>query len=464
MTDIQSKLLVLMDEIKEICEKEKLSYIVSGLSYAYIINHKSFEDEQGIFDIMMPLKDALKLEKYVNNDKNEDRIVESWNNNPDLQMLYFRYVDNTTLFIEGNSAERRKYQGIHINIYPTREFEPSNDVRGIERYIQLLNYKQEKFAGKIIAYKFLTRVTHMERFKAHIMRKIKLDNANYIHHGYLNRKKMNKQEMINFVFDANLKATKPFKTKRYLPKDIAQNEGSEGENCLAYMDERSHVYKLPISLYTDVSETEFEGKKFRVYNKKEDYFSTLYGTDWKNKVEEEIPGTSMSSVIADAEIPYEEYFEYIKDDKTTLDDICENKLKYNYWMGQVYNPAVNKTWHTYMMVRRSVERIDIWYKLRKKREALKKAYDEKDIAKLKKILSGYIKTTEKYRAEKIGFYIDDELFKFARLIWDNGDYPEYSDGEGNKLSYPDYIYSLVPELYKSETPDQYFAKRGKTFE
>ncbi len=452
-----------MDEIKDICKKEKLNYIVSDLSFAYIKRHKKFEDEQCYFNIMMPLKDALKLEKYVNKNLSESRVVESWNNNPDLQMLKFHYVDKTTLFFDGGSPEKRKHKGIYITILPTRQFEPSNDVRGIERYIQLLNYKQERFVKWIVLFKLATRITHINLFKRYIMRYVKLENANYIHHGYLNRKKMTKEEMINYVINANVKATKPFTTLRFMPEDQI-TESTEGEKCLAYMDERSKVVKLPIDLYKDIDEVEFEGKTFNVYKDEEVYFETMYGIDWKIKITDEILGSDRSTVFYDTEIPYTEYLDYIKDDETTLEDITDSKLAYNYWMGQVHNPAVEKAWHTFMMARRGVERIDTWYRLRNKRDDLKEAYENNDLPKLKKLMKGYIKNTDKYLAEKIGFYIDDELFKYAEVIWEDEGRPERTDKDGNKITFAQYVYSFVPDLYKSETPDEYFEKRNKTFE
>lgn len=463
MTDLQSRILLLMNEINDICEKQKLKYVVSGLYAAYVTAKKSFEDELCFFNIMMPFKDAVKLEKYVNKNMSDTRAVESWSNNSELQSLKFRYVDKTTLLFDGGSSEKHKFNGVCINIMPTREFEPSDEVRGIERYVQLMNFHQEEYAFKLITSKLITRVTHLRRFKAHYMCKIKLDNANYIHYGYLKRNKMTKEEMVKYVIDANLKATKPYTTLRYIPEDKL-TEDTKPEKCLAYADEKSNVIKLPADLYTNIEKVDFENTKLNVYKEKDKYLEALYGLDWAAKLEDDLPTSDRSTFIYDLEIPYSEYLEYTKDDKVTLDEITDNKLKYNYWMGQVHNPAVNKTWHTFMMARRSVERIDLWYKLRSKREALKEAYEKEDLAKLKKLMNPYLKATEKYLREKIGFYIDDELFKYAAYIWKNEGKPDRKDAEGNLVSYDKYVYSFVPELYRTETPDQYFAKRGKTFD
>ncbi|MCH5303943.1 MAG: LicD family protein [Ruminococcus sp.] len=460
MTNVQSKLLSLVDEIVEICKKEKLNYIVSDVTAAYITDHKSFNEDQCLFNIMMPLPDIIKLEKYVNKNLSETRIIEYWKNNPDLYMLKFRYVDKTTLFFDGGVAEKRKYNGIFVNILPTREFEPANDVRGIERYIQIQNYGQKSLVPALIICKLLSRITHINIFKSLVMRRVKLDNANYIHYGLLKSGKMTKEKMIDYVITENLKANKPFRSARFLPEELVNENEEIKENCLAFMNDKSNVIKLPIDLYTNVKEVEFEGRKYNVYAEQEKYLETMYGADWYAISREDIPGSTRSTVICDTEIPYEEYMEYIKDDEVTLTDIRERKLEYNIWMGKVHNPAVNKTWRTFYRARRSVDRIDIWYKLRNKRDKLAEAYEAKDIAKLKKILKPYINATERYRVDKIGFYIDDELFKYATLVWESENRPGKTDSEGNMLTYAQYIYSLVPDIYKTETPDEYFAKRG----
>lgn len=464
MTDIQSRILLLMDEITDICEKENLKYVVSNLTSAYIQKHKKFEDMQCYFNIAMPFADAVKLQKYVDKNMSDKRVVESLNNNNELSMIKFRYVDRNSLLIDGGSTVKYKYRGIFINISVTREFEPGNDVRGIERYVQLMNFHEERMAKWLILFKFATRITHINLFRRFIMRYTKLENTNYIHYGYLKRNKMTKAEMIDYVYNENLKATKPYRSKRYLPDEQRYNPDVQAVNCLAYVDDKSNVLKFPIDFYTNVKKVEFEGRTFNVYAEIEKYYETLYGADWSNKIQEDILGSDRSTFIYDTEVPFEEYLEYTKNDEYSLDDIIESKKVYNRWMGKVHNPAVNKTQHTFMMARRSVERIDTWYKLRNKREKLREAYENKDIPKLKKLMSGYLSATQRYLNEKIGFYIDDELFKYATLIWEDEGKPGRTDKEGNELTYAQYVYSFVPDLYKNETPDEYFAKRGKKFD
>lgn len=458
MTDIQSKVLNLVDEIKEICKKENLRYIVHGKNAAYISSHKKFGDEQAFFSIMMPFEDIFKLKTYVEKNLSDKREIESWENNPHLQMMKFRYVDKNTLLINGSSNERHICNGIFISIIPTRSKKPSADVVGSEIYLILENFKDEKAAGKLIYSKMLSRLLRNDKYKKQAFEKVHIVGSDSLQLGRAKRKKMSKSDFAGFIIDGYKNASEPYKTSK-------DNFGlrTENEKCLAYMSNSALVYTLPLDLYDNVKEVEFEGRKYKVYADLELYLSCIFGYEWKAKSQEEIFGTDNASIIYDTEIPYAEFMEYTKDDETSLFDIADSKLEYDKWMKYVHDPAVESTLHTFNMARRSVDRIDIWYKLKNKRGELKKAYEAKDINKLKKLMKLYLDATERYRADEIGFYIDHELFKYARLIWDNGNYPAKVDEQGNLLSYPEYVYSLVPDIYKTETPEDYFIKRGKEF-
>ncbi len=459
MTDVQAKLLDLVDEIKSICEKENLHYIVAGRNAAYISSHKKYGDKQALFYLMMPYEDIFKLKAYVEKNLGDKREIESWENNPNLQMMKFIYVDKTSLFYNGSNPERRNALGVFVNIFPTRSKKPSGDIIGSEIYLILENFHEEEEALKLIWSKVKSRVFRSNKYKKKAFKKVHIQGSDSLYYGRMNRKKMSKEEFAQFIIDGYKNATAPYVTS-------VDNKGlnSENEKCLAYMSSTGVVYNLPLDLYENVKVVEFEGKKFKVYADLELYLRCMFGNEWRKISSEKIFGTDDASIIYDVDIPYSEFMEVIKDDEASIYDIADSKLEYDKWMTNVHNPAVKRTEHTFSRVCRSVDRIDIWYNLRNKRDDLKKAYEAKDIKKLKKLMKEYLDATEKYRAQKIGFYIDDELFEYAKLIWDNGNYPQILDKQGNILfTYPEYVYSLVPELYINETPDDYFRERGKEF-
>ena len=460
MTQVQERILTLFDEIVSICEKENLRYIVSNESARYVLDHKRFEDEQCYFKLMMTLTDIEKLEKYVAKNLSDTREIESWRDNYRLQHFKFRYCDKNSLLFDGGSSEHKNSYGVSITIYPIREFEPGNDVRGAERFLVLDNFGQGSQALWIVFYKMLSRVTGLRRFKARIMKKIKLDNSNYLHLGWMKARKMSRQELGKYIVEENIKATKPYTSNRFIPEEKLQKDETLRENCYAYMDGRANVIKFPIDLFDKVKTTEFEGRQMMVYEDEELYFSQLYGNNWRVKSRTEIGGTDRATVIWDVDMPYREFLDCISDDEYTLDELIDYKLEYNNWMGNVYNMTVNPTVRTFNRARRSVDRIDIWYKLRNKRDDLRKAYEEDNLKKLKSLMKPYLSASDRYYADKIGFYIDDELFKYAKKIWESEERPNGRDEEGNEISYAQTVYNLVPEIYLTETPESYLKSRN----
>ncbi|MCH5298163.1 MAG: LicD family protein [Ruminococcus sp.] len=460
MTGVQSKLLELMDEIKSICVEKKLSYVLCYETAAYFADHEVYEDEQYNLKIMMPYGDIIKLEKYVEKNLSDKRIVESWKNNEKLHMLKFRYVDRESLLFDGRSAEHHIAPGVCVTIYPARQFEMSETARACERYLQLCNKGQRNKVLRLVFFKYASRLSRIRFFKRLATRQLRIDNTNYIHRGWFKHFKMTDKEIAKFIMDEQSKATKPYLSSRYIPEEVLLKDPEYREECYAFADDRANVIKLPMDLFTNTSTVTFEDREFAVYADEELFLSALYGDNWRVRSREEATGTDRPAVICDGNLPYQQYLDYIADDEMSLEDITAEKLEYNLWMGYYHNTPVNNALRTFNRARRSVDRIDIWYRLRPMREELREAYNNKNIDRIKSILKDYLKATDKYYEMRIGFYIDAEIFECAKLVWEAEQRPVTVNAEGEISTFADKVYDRVPDIYKTETPDMYFAKRG----
>lgn len=460
MTGIQSRLLELMDEIKSICLEKKLSYVLCFETAAYLTDHDKFEDGRYNFKIMMPYGDIVKLEKYVEKNLSDKRIVESWRNNEKLGLMKFRYVDKESLLFDGRSAEHHIAPGACVTIFPARQFEMIETARACERYLQLCNKGQRDKAAKLVIFKFATRLTHIGFFKRLGTRQLRIDNTNYIHKGWFKHLKMSNKEMAQYIMNEQDKADKPYRSPRYVPEEVLLKDPEYREECYTFVDDRANVIKLPMDLFTNTSTVTFEDREFAVYSDEELFLSALYGDNWRTRSREEVASTDRPSVISNENLPYQQYLDYIADDEVSLEDITADKLSYNLWMGNCHNGPVNRALRTFNRARRSVDRIDIWYRLRPKRDELREAYKNKDIGKIKKILKDYLNATDKYYEMRIGFYIDSEIFECAKLVWEAEERPFTVNDEGEIITFADKVYDKVPDIYKEETPDEYFAKRG----
>lgn len=451
MTDIQKKIISLMDEIVEICQKENLSYILANETATYAEKNKTFKDERYHFKIMMPYNDIVKLENYVEKNLSDKRFIESWRNNPHLRQMKFRYVDKGTLLYDTGSPEYHNAMGICVTIFPARQFEASKKARGSERYIQAMSrgcMRSDIF--KLAVSKQTSRFKKDKNDVESKSHKIRIDNNNYIQKGFFKGLVFRPEKIAASVMKQNDKATKPYYSQTYVPKKKLAEDKNYREECFAYVDEKCNVIKLPKDLFTNVKEVEFEGRKYKSYKKLKVIIKAIYFDAWKKAMKGKQPSADRVVVIADTDMPYEVYMKEVGED--SIKELAAKKGELNYWLSYVYKPALKRTNKDYRSIRASVYRIDIWYELKDKREELRKAYEAEDLDTLSSIMSNYIKTSEKNRKFGIGFYIDDELFKYARYIWEKG--------KGKKPAYADKIYSLVPETYKNETPEDYLRAQG----
>lgn len=418
MTEVQERLMILMDEINFICQKEQLRYVLIDETAVRAQKKHRFGDARYEFKILMPMEDIGKFQDYVQTHKTENRAIESWENNSHLRQMIFRYVDKNSLLIDGPSGNYFKKPGIAITIYPARPGKPANQVVGAERYLQQINNGTNEKYREWLLFLILRSRRAQENKKS-----IKYQ-ADHMLGGRL-----------RYLFGGRDKLA------RWIMKS-QDLHGVQASDTYWYMRKDTHFVELPENMFTDVEWIEFEGRKVCIPGKAENYRI-------ENNPGIRLPLSTSIRVICECDLPYEEYLEYIKGQEgPTLQQLMCDYRDYGSWMSRIYYPMEEKVNHTFLGVRRSVDRIDIWYTLKDKRADLKEAYQEKDVEKLSQLLKDYLAKTDFYLKERIGFYIDDELFTYAKLVWESK----------GKMKYANRVYKLVPDLYKKENVDQYFAK------
>lgn len=450
MTEVQERMLLLIDEIKDICVKENLQYVLGKKTAVTAFKYGKFINNVTSAILFMPLTDIYKLKAYIEKNHSDSRIIECWDNNAELKRMKFRYVDKTTLLYDGQNVEHIKCPGIAVLILPIREKEVSNKVKGCERYIQTVNNDYNPRLLKIIAkeiyykifsFSFMSKVFHSKKVKSQIEKGVG--------YGVIKSFTMSNEEIIKFV------------------KENLLLKNGEKPSFYWYFSPKGYMYECPMDLFDNTVEIELEGHKYLIYAKAEEYFNSFYGgklgvSDSQDVHQDDIDDCfDRINLIAECDLPYEEYLDYIKDKGPSLNEIADNKRKYNSFMGKYFNPKQRKYMRKYYEIKSCVDRIDVWSRLKPKREALKAAYEKKNISEIKKHLKEYLSKTDFYFKNGVGFYIDDEIFTYAKLIWDN-EKPVYQVGEDEYITYAEKIYNKVPELYKTETVDQYFQSRNNS--
>lgn len=427
MTEVQERLMILMDEINFICQKEQLRYVLINDTAVRVRNKGKFVDSRYEFNILMPMEDIGKFLTYVQNNKAEDRAIESWDNNAYLRQMVFRYVDKNSLLIDGPSGDYFKKPGIAITIYPARPNQLAKNVIGAERYLQQMNSGSDDRKRDWLW--FLLRGRHR-------------NNKKY--------KQIPKNKEIRKYCEEDMRRgilCYLFGNRDKLARWIMQKQDLQGIDHVSdqywYMKVDGNVLLLPEDMFTDVEWIGFEGHQLCISANPEHY-----------RVDENFtvrpPLAAAIRVICECDLPYEEYLAYIQDKKgPTIEQIMRNYRDYTSWMERIYTPMEEKVRHTFLGVRRSVDQIDVWHALKDKRQEIREAYQQEDVDKLSCLLDDYLERTHFYLKERIGFYIDEELFNAAKLVWE-------SQG---KVKYANRVYKLVPDLYKKESVDDYFARR-----
>lgn len=133
----EEKMVVLLSEIKEACEKCNARYFVIEQELLSAIRNKRLYE--GEADICMLYSDYQKICSLLS--VTENRVVESIRNNIRMPGMYFRYVDMESLYYVQKYHRVRTAHGVAVNIHILRKaddvskslFEREKDLeKGIE--------------------------------------------------------------------------------------------------------------------------------------------------------------------------------------------------------------------------------------------------------------------------------------------------------------------------------------------
>lgn len=457
MTDVQKRLVVLLDEIDGICREKSLCYMLADETAISAMNGHHFSGAEYDLKIIMPLSDIPAFLDAAS--QKPDRETESWSDNEWMNTYVFRYVDSSTLLIDYSSWDYFTKPGVAVTIIPLLPKLGTKLLAGL-RYISAVNV----YGGGKEAEKLITRESFSQA----------------IHHG--------SEPMLSGTWKAGV--TSRIHGKAALAEKI-------NREILSLRPQRSEcrwvipVTGVPIevstkkrSVYDLIRMISFEKKKRPI--PREGYFSYRYGFRSKELADRfdlisvpgeeylvkekdrevmaqrtaqrnplpapvKLPDSKRVRVIADVGMPYRDFLEFTADDGKDPIAMKEKRKSYMIWKRLFHDPMKQVTDHTFNLAKRSRDRIDIWYSLRDRREELRKAMKDDDVSKLRRILSKYLKCTDTYFADGIGMYIDDEIFECAKRVWkDDPDRPE---------DFYRQVYELVPDIYRNETPDEYFKKR-----
>ncbi len=114
---VQEKIYELLTELDNICQKEQIPYFLGGYLAAGAEQLGGFISGCCSAYVVMHPKDRKRFLHSINKYLTIDRVVESFENNPNYPDFSIRYTNTSTLFFDVREEKFYKYPGISIIIY-----------------------------------------------------------------------------------------------------------------------------------------------------------------------------------------------------------------------------------------------------------------------------------------------------------------------------------------------------------
>lgn len=409
MTELQKYLMQLVKEIDEVCKESDISYALSGRSAGCAAEYGKFTTPCASFQIMVPAKDVLRLKEALLKKNVPERGIEDMSNNPKLAFNYIRYVDTGTTFIDKDNPVRYRLCGIAVTIVPVFADGTSKYIRVLENGTMFLNGGTE--------YPGLKRLS-----------KIKL----YISYTQILRKLIGDERVAKKIYSVFSKSRNmDFKDRVYIWK---------GDGKKSYFS---------ADMVLDTNNIEFEQMSLPVPKKLDAYLKAYFGKNWETESRKPFASAGRIAVLADTSMSYAEYMRLLREETgIDMDRLLDEYSDYYYWFATDYTKIKKKTGHKYDHALRSVDRIDLYCQYKDQMEEMREAAKQLDYKKLRDILAQYFSLTDKYLKKGMGFFINQEIFDYAKLVWQK-------DG---KSKYADKVYRKVPRAYKQENIEDFLSK------
>ncbi|MEE0930320.1 MAG: LicD family protein [Acutalibacteraceae bacterium] len=130
--------LIILKEIKRICDKYNIRYYLSSGTLLGAIRHDGFIPWDDDIDIEMPLKDYKFFIKVCKKELGERFFLQTFETDPNYYYPFAKVRMNNTAFIVWNSEKHHIHQGFWVDIFPVTKVSKN-------RYV----YKFQKFFLKI---------------------------------------------------------------------------------------------------------------------------------------------------------------------------------------------------------------------------------------------------------------------------------------------------------------------------
>lgn len=417
---MKATILTLLDEIKEVCEKEKIPFFLSG-ELVYRAN-KGGELKEKFSDaaILIFAEDAETFSKKLLSGRKQ-RAMESLKNNPSFPGFYMRYCDTGTTFISIRE-ERLPYQ---------------NNCIGVN--VELIC----GFGGSGFKKKLLTR--------------LKRTWTNRFCPGYIKENMAEadteKKQFSDFLAKILLKV---FGTKSMMNRlfDAWIRQGSKpSERCTIVMTNSLH-YTFKRDMFQSQTPVQVEGREYPAPARVGGYLKNIYAPPSERK--------SQKDILYDTQVPWQQYRKALEQEGIDLKKTQKRRRKYLEWRHTFYTPLLEKRIYYYSLIFCSEDRVKLWreYGSGKKDEILE-LYSSGRYQEAGKLLEDYAELLRYYGEKEIGFCFDPEILEITvkLLILEIAATVKTKKGYDKKCSRLLKIVKCVPYQHFDKIENAFFGER-----
>lgn len=159
LATIQKNELIILKEIKRICDKHKIIYYLSSGTLLGAIRHGGFIPWDDDIDIEMPLPDYKRFLKVCETELDKRFFLQNYKTDPNDHQAFTKIRMNHTTFMPSHHTKHHIHHGFWVDVFPVVKLPKSRVIQSInKKLIQISNYVQmgdfikanyDEFYGKL---------------------------------------------------------------------------------------------------------------------------------------------------------------------------------------------------------------------------------------------------------------------------------------------------------------------------
>lgn len=359
----QQVILSLLEEIDEICQKEKIDYYLSPRLTLCAVTGQPFPQNPLFGVVLMKVGEMERFRLAAEERLTTGRALESMKTHKWFPGFYLRYENTETLCINLDAGRDYEFPGLGINILPLRTEISTGKIRRQNTmeesgWLQLM----DSYSGEPGAKAFLSKTAIWLR-------------------SLLGQERLGAKLYDNFCIRQ-------------------QNPDAD-----AYILKRRKLTTVfPAVIFSRTKRVTLEGKSFQVPFDTEGYLKAGYGPDYLKETEP--PYVQATQMVVSARVSYEQFRQEAEGlDKLVLERIRKGRKQARARKRKEY---FNECWE-YACFCGARMNMGVTYK--KKRDYIRNLYKNEDYLTLEKVFKPYSKMMQKCLLKEEVFMEDEEIFE-----------------------------------------------------